>query len=139
MCSNPAATVIRIMMIALVTALLCATALCYARSGMALGGHSASSLLSNATSALSTTPQLANSGALQESAVVLSSLGAVDPENKGLYGLAFWLLAIVTLLVACTHSRSQTLLPDAAHCVRPTCAYSVPTLGRLLPSELQQG
>ena len=86
------------MMFGLVLSLVLATCLCYARAGLDIGGFSASSLLGNVSSSLSDTPQLANSSALQESVVVISSLTAVDEENKGWYRLAFWILAIVTVL-----------------------------------------
>ena len=86
------------MMAGLVLSLALATCLCYARAGLDIGGFSASDLLGNVSSSLSATPQLANSTALQESVVVISSLTAVDPERKGYYRLAFWVLAIVTAL-----------------------------------------
>ena len=87
-----ALTVIRVVTGALVVLILSAALLCYVRSGMELAGKSASDLVGELSSMTN------RSELLQDDQ--FTQLAAASTDNRGLYSIAFWVLAVLGLSVA---------------------------------------
>jgi len=103
-----AKTIIWGMLILLVLAMLLATAICFAKSGLNISGVTADSILSKAQTTFNVSvPDAA-----------ASALAATDSETTWVYTVAFWIMVILTLITVISLALSRRKISICAAIVK---------------------